>query len=82
MSVIEFKLQFNSLSSVSKIYNKNGTYKSHEYNGEGPPSGIAGKFPHSTLAAWMPGEDLCTPFVKPRCDRCPTYKVEEDGHGC
>ena len=19
---------------------------------------------------------------KPCCDRCPTYKVEEDGHGC
>ena len=22
------------------------------------------------------------PLVKPCCGRCPTYKVEEDGHGC
>ena len=28
-----------------------------------------------------PGEDMA-PLGKPCCGRCPTYKVEEDGHGC
>ena len=22
------------------------------------------------------------PFSKPHCGRCPTYKIEEDGHQC
>ena len=44
------------------------------------------KFAHSTLAArgspvWISGADMA-PLVKPCCSRCPTYKVEEDGHGC
>ena len=28
-----------------------------------------------------PGADM-VPLGKPCCGRCPTYKVEEDGHGC
>ena len=27
------------------------------------------------------GADMA-PLGKACCDRCPTYKVEEDGHGC
>ena len=29
----------------------------------------------------IPGADMA-PLVKPCCSRHPTYKVEEDGHGC
>ena len=29
----------------------------------------------------IPGADMAL-LGKPRCGRCPTYKVEEDGHGC
>ena len=44
------------------------------------------KFTRSTSAAWglsvwIPGADVA-PLGKPCCGRCPTYKVEEDGHGC
>ena len=28
------------------------------------------------------GSRTYVPLVKPCCGRCPTYKVEEDGHGC
>ena len=52
----------------------------------GRPSGAAVKFAHSTSAPWgspgqIPGVDM-GPLGKPCCGRCPTYKVEEDGHGC
>ena len=44
------------------------------------------KFACSALAArgspvWIPGVDMAL-LVKPCCGRCPTYKVEEDGHRC
>ena len=44
------------------------------------------KCAHSALAArgsrlQIPGADMA-PLGKPCCGRCPTYKVEEDGHGC
>ena len=44
------------------------------------------KFTHSALAArglsiWIPGADMAL-LGKPCCGRHPTYKVEEDGHGC
>ena len=52
----------------------------------GWPSGAAVKFTHSTSAAQgspvqIPGADR-TLLGKPCCGRRPTYKVEEDGHGC
>ena len=52
----------------------------------GRPSGAAVKCPCSALVAgsspvWIPGADMA-PLGKPCCGRCPTYKVEEDGHGC
>ena len=52
----------------------------------GRPGGAAVKCARSALAVrglpvWIPGLDV-TPFGKPCCGRCPTYKVEEDGHGC
>ena len=30
----------------------------------------------------IPGADLRNALVKPRCGRCPTYNIEDDGHGC
>ena len=44
------------------------------------------KCTHSILVAWgspvwIPGTDVA-PRGKPCCGRCPTYKVEENGHGC
>ena len=52
----------------------------------GRPGSIAVKFARSASVAWgspvqIPGADVA-PLVKPRCGRRPSYKVEEDGHGC
>ena len=52
----------------------------------GRPSGAAVKFARSASAGqaspvWILGADMA-PLVKPCCGRHPTYKVEEDGHGC
>ena len=54
--------------------------------GPGRPSGTAVKFTHSALAAWGSWVQIqvvdMTPLVKTCCGRRPTYKVEEDEHGC
>ena len=52
----------------------------------GRPSVSAVKFARSDPVALgspvrIPGADMA-PFGKPCCGRHPTYKVEEDGHGC
>ena len=52
----------------------------------GWPSGTAVKCARSTSVArgspvWIPGVDMA-PLDKPYCGRHPTYKGEEDGHGC
>ena len=52
----------------------------------GRPGGAAVKCACSASAArgspvWIPGADMA-PRGKPCCGRHPTYKVEEDGHGC
>ena len=52
----------------------------------GQPGGAAVKCTHSTSEArgspgQIPGVDIA-PLGKPCCARRPTYKVEEDGHGC
>ena len=52
----------------------------------GQPGSAGVKFARSASAARgslvrIPGADMA-PFVKPCCGRHPTYKVEEDGHGC
>ena len=31
------------------------------------------------LGSWV---QIYSQLVKPCCGKCPTYKVEEDGHGC
>ena len=48
--------------------------------------GAAVRFAHSALVAQgsllrILGVDMAPP-VKPCCGRRPTYKVEDDGHGC
>ena len=57
----------------------------NKWNG-GRPGGAAVKLAHSTLAArgspvQILGADMAL-LGKPCCGRRPTYKVEEDGHGC
>ena len=52
----------------------------------GQPGGAVVKFPCFASAAQglpvrIPGADMA-PLGKPRSGRRPTYKVEEDGHGC
>ena len=50
------------------------------------PGGSAVKFAHSASAAEVRrfGSQVRTraPLGKPCCGHRPTYKVEEDGHGC
>ena len=58
----------------------------HKNIDEGWPGGTAVKFARSTLAARgslvrIPGADMA-PLGMPFCGMRPTYKVEEDGHGC
>ena len=54
--------------------------------GGGWPSGTVVKFAHSALVArGLPGRILGADkalLIKPCCGRRPTYKVEEDRHGC
>ena len=56
--------------------------------GWGQPSGAVVKFAHSALGAQgSPVQILAhvqnmAPLGTPCCGRRPTYKVEEDGHGC
>ena len=54
--------------------------------GGAQPGGTVVKFTHSASVALgllvrIPGADMAL-LVKPCCGRRPTYKVEEDGHGC
>ena len=62
-------------------------YRGHfKIDSRGPPGGAAAKCARSALVAQgsavqVPGADMAL-LGKPCCGRCPTYKVEEDGHGC
>ena len=58
--------------------------KSRQYRGW--PAGAVVKFARSVSAArvcqFVSWVQTYTSLIKPCCDRCPTYKREEDGHGC
>ena len=59
-------------------------HKSYQFGGW--PGGAAVKCAHSASVAQglpvpIPGVDMAL-LGKPCCGRHPTYKVEEDGHGC
>ena len=61
-------------------------YKVTKCNSWGWPLSTTVKWARSALAAqgspvWILGVDMA-PLGKPCCGRHPTYKVEEDGHGC
>ena len=76
--LISLKDLLMSGSSVQEKYSKD--------NSRGQPGGAAVKFSHSALAAWgslvwISGADTAL-LGKACCGRCPTYKVEEDRHGC
>ena len=70
-----------------KMFQKIITYRQVEKKiDRGWPGGAAVKYTHSTLAAQdlpvrIPGVDVAL-LGKPCCGTHPTYKVEEDGHGC
>ena len=70
------------------VWNQSGLYRwsKMKYVSWGRPGGAAVKCTCSALAARgslvrILGADMA-PLGKPCCGRCPTYKVEEDGHGC
>ena len=72
--------------SQSVFYQLTLSMKFSKIKQRGQPSGAAVKFAHSASVArgspvQIPGADMA-PLGKPCCGRCPTYKVEEDGHGC
>ena len=61
------------------------SYSSRSRQG-GWPGGTVVKFARSASAGRVSpvqiwDEDMAL-LGKPCCGRCPTYKVEEDGHGC
>ena len=74
--MISIAVRFIKFSSIERL---------DKYLG-GSPSGTAVKFASSASGAWVPkfGSQVrtCAPLGKPCCGRRPTYKVEEDGHGC
>ena len=72
-------LFFCKTAGYKQYFNKNTQIR-------GQPGGAVVKSARSASAArgspvWIPGADTAL-LVKPCCGMCPTYKVEEDGHGC
>ena len=66
--------------------NKKTSYTLSTKTFRGRPSGTAVKCARSASVAQVSlvrilGVDMA-PLGKPCCGRRPTYKVEEDGHGC
>ena len=76
-SWFSINIEFQSLTNQITT-----SFKAHQ----GRPRGSVLKCTHSALVAWglqvwIPGADM-TLLGKPCCGKRPTYKVEEDGHGC
>ena len=57
--------------------------KTHEggWSGGTAVKGACSALASRGLPVWILGVDMA-PLGKPSCGRCPTYKVEEDGHRC
>ena len=82
----EGKAHLYSTMPTSKCKGNDENRKSTLKNHQGQPGGTVVKSAHSASAAqgspvWMLGADMA-PLGKLCCGRHPTYKVEEDGHGC
>ena len=71
---------------VAHVHIDSQTHTRRKKQSWGQPGGTVVKCAHSTWVAQgspvrILGSDVAL-LGKPRCGRHPTYKVEEDGHGC
>ena len=81
-----YKKKVNTSSLPVNCFKPSHSRSLIENKSQGQPGGAAIKCACSASAAWgsqvrVPGADMAL-LGNPCCCRCPTYKVEEDGHGC
>ena len=79
-------IKLTKYNCAMQVKQKSLNVSNKELDLRGWPSGAVVKFARSAVLAWgslvrILGADMAL-LVKPCCGRHPTYKVEEDGHGC